>query len=208
MKKQSIIFIIVIFLLLLIGCQEQNEPTTDAPLNNFFANTELNYGEYVFIFEDVVERARALDLKDKTLEKWVIRALGDEKLSNKRDLTQDEALKIAKKNQAENQAWITVAEEKYEVKVTEEELDQWISAGPDQSEIPQQKAFADALKLSIEDLNHEFDRELYKQTLLWEKLIPVLEKKYETKDREVLLDKYMEQVEQEKKIQIKKTTGT
>jgi plasmid maintenance system antidote protein VapI len=193
---------------LLIGCQEQNEPTTDAPLNNFFANTELNYGEYVFIFEDLVERARALDLKDKTLEKWVIRALGDEKISNKRDLTQDEALKIAKKNQAENQAWITVAEEKYEVKVTEEELDQWISAGPDQSEIPQQKAFADALKLSIEDLNHEFDRELYKQTLLWEKLIPVLEKKYETKDREVLLDKYMEQVEQEKKIQIKKTTGT
>jgi plasmid maintenance system antidote protein VapI len=208
MKKQSIIFIIGIFLLLLIGCQEENEPTTDAPLNNFFANTELNYGEYVFIFEDLVERARALDLKDKTLEKWVIRALGDEKISNKRDLTQDEALKIAKKNQAENQAWITVAEEKYEVKVTEEELDQWISAGPDQSEIPQQKAFADALKLSIEDLNHEFDRELYKQTLLWEKLIPVLEKKYETKDREVLLDKYMEQVEQEKKIQIKKTTGT
>jgi hypothetical protein len=208
MKKQSIFFNIVIFLLLLIGCQEQNEPTTDAPLDNFFANTELNYGEYVFIFEDVVERARALNLKDKTLEKWVIRALGDEKLSNKRDLTQDEALKIAKENQAENQAWISVAEEKYEVIVTEEELDQWISAGPDQSEIPQQKAFADALKLSLEELNHEFDRELYKQTLLWEKLIPVLEKKYETKDREVLLDKYMEQVEQEKKIQIKKTTGT
>jgi plasmid maintenance system antidote protein VapI len=197
MKKQSLFFIIVIFLLLLIGCQEQNEPTTDAPLDNFFANTELNYGEYVFIFEDVVERARALNLKDKTLEKWVIRALGDEKLSNKRDLTQDEALKIAKENQAENQAWISVAEEKYEVIVTEEELDQWISAGPDQSEIPQQKAFADALKLSLEELNHEFDRELYKQTLLWEKLIPVLEKKYDTKDQEVLLDKYMEQVEKE-----------
>jgi plasmid maintenance system antidote protein VapI len=197
MKKQSIFFNIVIFLLLLIGCQEQNEPTTDAPLDNFFANTELNYGEYVFIFEDVVERARALNLKDKTLEKWVIRALGDEKLSNKRDLTQDEALKIAKENQVENQAWISVAEEKYEVIVTEEELDQWISAGPDQSEIPQQKAFADALKLSLEELNHEFDRELYKQTLLWEKLIPVLEKKYDTKDQEVLLDKYMEQVEKE-----------
>ncbi|MGM0836706.1 MAG: hypothetical protein ACQEV7_11135 [Bacillota bacterium] len=207
MKKQSIIFIIVIFLLLLIGCQEQNEPTTDAPLDNFFANTELNYGEYVFIFEDVVARAKAFDLEDKTLEKWVIRALGDEKLSNKRDLTPDEALKIAKKNQVENQAWITVAEEKYEVKVTEEELDQWISAGPDQTDIPQQKAFADALKLSLEELNHEFDRELYKQTLSWEKLIPVLEKKYETKDQEVLLDKYMEQVEQEKKNQMKKTTG-
>ncbi|MGD6833564.1 hypothetical protein ACQCT5_15445 [Sutcliffiella halmapala] len=199
MKKQSTIFIIVLFLLLLIGCQEQNEPSTDAPLDNIFANTELNYGEYVFIFEDVVGRAKAMELEDKTLEKWVIRAFGDEKLSNKRDLTPDEALKIAKENQAENQAWITVAEEKYDVKVTDEELDQWISAGPDQSDIPQQQAFADALKLSLEELNHEFDRELYKQTLSWEKLIPVLEKKYETNDQEILLDKYLEQVEQEEK---------
>ncbi|MCA1319298.1 hypothetical protein LC085_05165 [Bacillus tianshenii] len=197
MKKLSGIFNIVIFLLLLIGCQERNEPTRDAPLDNFFANTELNYGEYVVIFEDVVARAHAMGLEDKSLEKWVIRALGDEKLSNKRDLTQDEALKIAKENLAENQAWITVADEKYDVKVSEEELDQWISEGPDQSEIPQQKAFADALELSLVELNHEFDRELYKQTLLWEKLMPVLEKKYETEDQEALLDKFMKQVDKE-----------
>ncbi|MBM7622212.1 hypothetical protein JOC95_004127 [Bacillus tianshenii] len=197
MKKLSGIFNIVIFLFLLIGCQERNEPTRDAPLDNFFANTELNYGEYVVIFEDVVARAHAMGLEDKSLEKWVIRALGDEKLSNKRDLTQDEALKIAKENLAENQAWIIVANEKYDVKVSEEELDQWISEGPDQSEIPQQKAFADALELSLVELNHEFDRELYKQTLLWEKLIPVLEKKYETEDQEALLDKFMKQVDKE-----------
>lgn len=199
MKNLWNIFIIVIFLLMLIGCEEQVAPSEEAPLKNLFAHTDLNYGEYVFIFEDVVERARQMDIEDKALEKWVIRALGDEKLSNKRDLTAKEAIKSAKEGQMENLAWIKVAEEKYGVKVTQEELDQWIAAGPDQNEIPQQKAFAEALKLSLTELNHEFDRELYKQTLTWEKLIPVLEKKYETNDHEVLLDKYMEQVEQEKK---------
>lgn len=75
MKKLSSIFIIVIFLLMLIGCQERNELTRDAPLDNFFANTELNYGEYVVIFEDVVARAQAMELEDKPLEKRGIRAL-------------------------------------------------------------------------------------------------------------------------------------
>ncbi|WP_223700608.1 hypothetical protein [Sutcliffiella deserti] len=198
MEKLLVILFIVISPLMLTACQEQNDDTNEtAPLENLFSQTDLSYGEYVFIFEDIVNRTKSMNIEDESLEKWVIRALGDEKISNKRDLTKEEALEIAKENQELNTAWLAVAEKQYNVMVTEEELDNWIEEGPDQDIFPQQKAYAEALGLTVYQLNHGYDRELYEQTLVWEKLFSRLTEEYHTEDQNELLRQYQKEVKQE-----------
>ncbi|WP_211279040.1 hypothetical protein [Sutcliffiella halmapala] len=195
MKKQLCIFIIVSFLVLLTACQEQNDPAEKAPLENLFAQSELSYGEYLVIFKDVVSRVDAMNIQDPELKRWVIRAIGDEKLTNKRDLSEAEAMEKAQENYQQNKAWMTVAEKKYGITISDEELDIWLEEGPDQADIPLQKAYADALGLTIKELNRNFDRELYEPTLLWEKLIPVLEEEHGTTEREKLLEAFEKEVD-------------
>lgn len=195
MKKQLYVLIIVSFLILLTACQEQNEQFEKAPLEDLFAHNELSYGEYLAIFQDIVARTEAMNIQDKELKRWVIRAIGDEKITNKRDLSDQEAMEKAEANYQHSTAWKTVAENKYGITISDEELDKWLAEGPDQADIPIQNAYADALGLTIEELNRDFDRELYEPTLLWEKLIPVLEKEHGTTDREELLEAFQKEVD-------------
>ncbi|WP_226683363.1 hypothetical protein [Sutcliffiella horikoshii] len=202
MNKKLIIFIIVCMLSLLTACQEQketNEANEAGPLDGLFAGSELSYEEYTFIMEYIVDRAKEMEIENKELEKWVIRAIGDERLMNKRDLTKEEALEKAEYNQKYYETYMSVAENKYNVTVTEEELDSWISKGPDQSDIPQHKAYAEALGLTLEELNHDYDRDLYEQTMVMEKLQLVLQKEYDTSDVNEIRDEFNKEVEEQMK---------
>ncbi|MGD6991904.1 hypothetical protein [Sutcliffiella horikoshii] len=202
MNKKRIIFIIVCTLTLLTACQEQKE-TNDAneagPLDGLFAGSELSYEEYKFIMEFIVDRTKKMEIEDKKLEKWVIRAIGDERLMNKRDLTKEEALEKAEYNLKYYETFMSVAENKYNVTVTEEELDNWIAEGPDQSDVPQHKAYAEALDMTLVELNHDYDRDLYEQTMVMEKLQHVLIEKYETSDLEEVKNKFNKEVEAQMK---------
>ncbi len=199
MKKQLIISIIVCSLIMLTACGEQKETNEPGPLDGLFAGTELSYEEYKFIMEHIVDRAKKMEIEDKVIEKWVIRAIGDERLMNKRDLTKEEALEKAEDNHNYYEAFISVAENIYGISVSEEELDAWIAEGPDQSEFPQQKAYAEALGMTLEELNHEYDRDLYKQTVMMEKLQPVLQKEYGTTDGDEVNKKFNEEIEDQLK---------
>lgn len=199
MKKQLIISIIVCSLIMLTACGEQKETNEAGPLDGLFAGTELSYDEYKFIMEHIVDRAKKMEIENKELEKWVIRALGDERLMNKRDLTKEEALEKAEYNLNYYETFMSLAENEYNVTVSEEELDAWITAGPDQNEFPQQKAYAEALDITIEELNHEYDRDLYKQTMLMEKLQPVLQEEFGTTDGNEINEKFNEEIENQMK---------
>ncbi|KMJ58218.1 hypothetical protein AB685_09905 [Bacillus sp. LL01] len=195
MKKQLVISIIVCSLIMLTACGEQKETNEPGPLDGLFAGTELSYDEYKFIMEHIVDRAREMEIENKELEKWVIRVIGDERLMNKRDLTKEEAMEKADYNLKYYEAFMSVAENKYNVSVSEDELDAWIKEGPDQSEFPQQKAYAEALNMTLEELNHEYDRDLYKQTIMMEKLQPVLQEAYGTTDGDEVGEKFNEEIE-------------
>ncbi|TYS61169.1 hypothetical protein FZC74_02530 [Sutcliffiella horikoshii] len=202
MNKKRIIFIIVCTLTLLTACQEQketNEANETGPLDGLFAGSELSYEEYKFIMEFIVDRTKEMEIEDKKLEKWVIRAIGDERLMNKRDLTKEEALEKAAYNLKYYETFMSVAENKYNVTVTEEELDNWIAEGPDQSDVPQHKAYAEALGLTLEELNHDYDRDLYEQTMVMEKLQPLLHEEYDTSDVDEVRDRFNKEVEEQMK---------
>ncbi|WP_010192287.1 hypothetical protein [Bacillus sp. m3-13] len=202
MNKKRIIFIIVCTLTLLTACQEQketNEANEAGPLDGLFAGSELSYEEYKFIMEFIVDRTKEMEIEDKKLEKWVIRAIGDERLMNKRDLTKEEALEKAEYNLKYYETFMSVAENKYNVTVTEEELDNWIAEGPDQSDVPQHKAYAEALGLTLEELNHDYDRDLYEQTMVMEKLQPLLHEEYDTSDVDEVRDRFNKEVEEQMK---------
>ncbi|QFT88479.1 hypothetical protein FIU87_07480 [Bacillus sp. THAF10] len=194
MKKLLYTIIIVCIFIMLIGCQQQEESNEGGPLDGLFQGLDLSYNEYKYIFEDVVQRGKSMNV-DNGLEKWVIRALGDEKLTNKRDLTKEEATKQAEYAKSYYEALEEVSEEKYNISISDAELDEWISNGPDQHEFPQQRAYAEALGLTVKQLNHEYDKDLYHQTVLYERLIPVLQKEYGTQDGEILREKFHKEVE-------------
>lgn len=195
MKKQLVISIIVCTLVLLTACGEQKETNEPGPLDGLFAGTELSYEEYKPIMEHIVDRVQNMNIDNPLLEKWVIRAVGDERLMNKRDLTKEEALEKAEYNLKYYETFMTVAQNKYDISISEEELDAWIEEGPDQSEFPQQKAYAEALDLTLEELNHEYDRDLYEQSMVMVKLQLVLHEEYDTPDVEEVRDRFHEEVE-------------
>ena len=201
MKKIVIIFIIgIISIILSTGCQSNTDNQIPIKMKSLEEQMQIQnsytYDDYKKVYEEVLLEAEKFDIKDATLKKWVIRTLGQEKLSYETDLTQDQVLRLSKERMDKDKAWREIAAKEYGIKVTDTEIDQYIKAGPDTIDAPKQmKAFADVLGLSIEDLNHLFDRDLYEKNLIWGKLIPKLEEKYSSNDNKILLQKYDEEVE-------------
>ncbi|MCA1054028.1 hypothetical protein LCM10_03430 [Rossellomorea aquimaris] len=120
--------------------------------------------------------------------------VAQESLSYETELTDDQVMELAKRNRDLDEAWKTHANEGYGITVTPEEVDDYIKEGPDTSDLPQHQAYADALGLSLEELNHDFDRDLYEKNVIWLKLQPVLEKKYDTANNNELVKRYEEEV--------------
>ncbi|WBL17229.1 hypothetical protein [Sutcliffiella sp. NC1] len=196
MRLKSFIAILVVSIVLSACQQAELEENTPAPLEHLFLNADLNYEEYKIILQDVVQNVKNMDIDDPNLEKWVIRVIGDEKLMNKRDLSKEEALQSATERYEYITVWKDHARTTYNIVLTDEEVNTWIENNVVTSEdIPQQKAFAEALGLTIEQLIVEWDRDLYEQQVYWEKLIPLLEEKYETSDLQVLSEKYESEIE-------------
>ncbi|CAG9620512.1 hypothetical protein [Sutcliffiella rhizosphaerae] len=195
MKKHLVTSIIVCSLLLLTACQQEEIINEPAPLDGLFDGMELSYNEYKFILDDVVERGKKMELEDKDLEKWVIRAIGDEKLMNKRDLSEEEAIEKGEYAKQYYEALVEISTTKYSVTISDKELGTWIEEEVEPHEFPQQKAYADALNLTIKELNHEYDRDLYRQTMIYEKIFPLLQDEYDTNDSDVIREEFHKEVE-------------
>ena len=153
----------------------------------------FTFDDYKKLFDDAIIEANQFDVEEP-LRKWVIRTLAEEKLYYETDLTDAQVIALSTEAMEQDVSWKTVARETYNIHVIDDEIDRFIEQGPDQSDLPIHLAYASALGLSLQELNHQFDRDLYEKNTIWLRLIPVLEKKYETTDNNKLVERYEAEV--------------
>ncbi|MRX74270.1 hypothetical protein GJU40_19310 [Bacillus lacus] len=145
--------------------------------NSTIEPTKVEFKEYLNDFEQTASP----QFEDGLEKKLAQRAFVELKQSkNKIDLKN---LKKEVKEQAEfDKAWVKYAEDEYGIKVTPQEIDEWISNGPDKFPVDTQKAYAEALGMSLKELNHTYYRDQYEKWVMWEKLSPLVAEKYGIKE--------------------------
>ncbi|MCA0147182.1 hypothetical protein LCD52_00115 [Rossellomorea vietnamensis] len=200
MKFLKLVPYFVTALFLITGCQSSDNADIEVKMKS---NEELKeiadtytYEDYKRVLEEAVAEADEFE-KDGKLNKWIIRTLAQEKLNYKTDLAAEQVIKLAEKSLEEDKVWKSIAEDKYGITVTEAEVDKYIKDGPDTFDLPQMRAYANVLGLSLEELNHNFDRDIYEKNVIWLKLKPDLEKKYGITDNNKQVEKYEEEVEKQ-----------
>jgi hypothetical protein len=200
MKFLKLVAYCVTALFLFTGCQSSDDAEIEVKMKSNEELKEISdtytYEDYKRVLEEVVAEANEFE-KDGKLNKWIIRTLAQEKLNYETDLTDEQVIKLAEKSLEQDKVWKSIAEDKYGVTVTETEVDKYIKEGPDTFDLPQMQAYADALGLSLEELNHNFDRDIYEKNVIWLQLKPELEKKYGITDNNKQVDKYEEEVEKQ-----------
>ncbi|MBM7578199.1 hypothetical protein [Jeotgalibacillus terrae] len=198
MRTNNLFILFAAVIVILTGCQSSANTVEEIQMKSEEEQQQIldgyTYEDYKKVFEESVSETDSLEA-DAQLKKWVIRTLAQEKLYYETDLTDKQVIEISKEAMQEDQVWKTIAKDEYGVSVTEEEIDTFIEQGPDTSELPQHLAYADALDLSLEELNHNFDRDIYERNVIWLKLIPELKKKYDITKNNELVEKYEEEVE-------------
>ncbi|TYR75797.1 hypothetical protein FZC79_09255 [Rossellomorea vietnamensis] len=197
LKLTKLLTLVVPVIFLITGCQTKEKAELEIEMKSEEEQQKIleTYilEDYKKVFDEAVSEANKLE-SDEQLNKWIIRTLANEKLLYETELTDEEVLDLAEREMEEYEVWISIAKEEYGITVTDEEIDEFIKEGPDTSDLPQHQAYADALGLTLEELNHDFDRDLYKKNVIWLKLKPQLEKKYGTNDNNKQIEKYEEEV--------------
>ncbi|MGM0845679.1 MAG: hypothetical protein ACQEUT_11935 [Bacillota bacterium] len=198
MKYFKIAALYVIGLALVTGCQSNEYTEVEVKMKSDEELKEIadtyTYEDYLGILEKAVIQANEFH-EDEELHKWITRVLAQEKLYYETDLTEKQVITLAQNDFEKDKAWKAIAEEKYGVTVTEAEVDDYIKEGPDTLDLPLHQAYAEVLGLSSEELNHQYDRDIYKKNVMWLKLKPKLEKKYGITDNNKQIEKYEEEVE-------------
>lgn len=184
-------------IILITGCQSNANTGVEIKMKNEEEQKEIldtyTFDDYKKVLDEVVADANKFE-EDEQLKKWIIRTLAQEKLYYETDLTDEQVVTLSKQAMEEDKAWKTIAKDEYGITVTKEEVDNFIKEGPDTSDLPQHLAFAEALGLTLEELNHDFDRDIYEKNVIWLKLKPELEKKYDITDNNKQVEKYEEEV--------------
>lgn len=212
-RKLTLLGLTTIFLL--IGCQEEVNNQIDAQTEVDIESISIEkqeeqrrtytYEDYKVIFDRAVVESEKFKENDELLKKWLIRILAEEQLLYKTDLTEKQVLQVARQRMHESEMWKDFAKDQYGISFTEEELDQFITEGPekdllsnsedlDESSRIQYQAYSVALGLTLKDLIRQFDRDLHERNVIWLKLRPKLEKKYEIGDNNRLLEKFQEEI--------------
>lgn len=122
--------------------------------------------------------------KEEELNKWVLRVLIDAKYFENEDMSVGTALSQAIKRIKFEEAWLELAETKYGITYSDEEVDEFIRKGPDSNPTNEQIEYAESLGLTLEQLNHEYDRLFYVKQIVWTKLAPIIQEKYGLKEFE------------------------
>ncbi|NGP45102.1 hypothetical protein G4V62_09070 [Bacillaceae bacterium SIJ1] len=116
-----------------------------------------------------------------SVDKTIFRLNVENKLSN---ANQTNVNMLAKEYVNHYAKALSIAEEVYGVTVSEDEVTQYIDAHIVNVKSEEKEAYAKALGLTSAELDYRFDRDIYVMDTLWNKLIPVLMKKYPQKENE------------------------
>ncbi|MEV9641329.1 hypothetical protein ABZ756_11525 [Mammaliicoccus sciuri] len=79
---------------------------------------------------------------------------------------------------------LRVAKEEYGIRVAEEEVTEFIKKNVAIVRSKEKKNYAEALGLTLYQLDYQFDRDFYVMDVLWEKLMPIVTKNYPKQDGE------------------------
>lgn len=187
-------------MIIISGCQSKANTQVEIKMKSEEEQKEIvdtyTFDDYKKVFDEAVSEANKLE-DDEQLRKWIIRTLAQEKVYYETDLTDVQVIELSKQAMEREKVWKSIAKVEYGINVTDEEIDHYIKEGPDTSDLPQHLAYADALGLSLEELNHDFDRDIYEKNVIWLKLKPELEKKYATTDNNQQVERYEEEVKKQ-----------
>lgn len=129
------------------------------------------------MWKNAINMANGQKQSDNQLQKWIIRGIMEESVEGK-TANMGTVVKAAKEKYAFETAWLEVATEQYKITYTAEEVDEWIKNGPDMYPLPAMEVQAKALGLTLEEMNHSYDRDFYVKWVVWDKLLPVVAEKY------------------------------
>ncbi|MGK7379783.1 hypothetical protein ACSFXN_18355 [Planococcus sp. 1R117A] len=129
------------------------------------------------MWKNAINMANGQKQSDNQLQKWIIRGIMEESVEGN-TANMGDVVKAAKKKYAFETAWLKLATEQYKITYTDAEVDEWIKNGPDMYPVPAMEAQAKALGLTLEEMNHSYDRDFYVKWVIWDKLLPVLAEKY------------------------------
>ncbi|WP_316569409.1 hypothetical protein [Neobacillus sp. YIM B06451] len=192
------LLLIAAAVLLSSGCEAKAGTEVQIKMKSFEEQREIletyTLEDYKTIYENVLNEASRLE-KDENLQKWVIRTLVQENLLFNTDLSDKQVKALAKQAMEKDKLWKSIAKDQYEIKASDAEIDRYIEAGPDTSDLPQHLAIAETMNMNLVEYNHNFDRDIYEKAVIWQKLKPKLEKKYNTTNNETLVEKFEEEVE-------------
>lgn len=187
-------------MIIISGCQSKANTQVEIKMKSEEEQKEIvdtyTFDDYKKVFDEAVSEANKLE-DDEQLRKWIIRTLAQEKVYFETDLTDVQVIELSKQAMERDKVWKSIAKNEYGIIVTDEEIDHYIKEGPDTSDLPQHLAYADALGLSLEELNHDFDRDIYEKNVIWLKLKPKLEKKYATTDNNQQVERFEKEVKKQ-----------
>ena len=197
--RVNILLLSVMMVVLLTGCQSKEDEDIEMKMKSIEQQQEMldtfTYDDYKVFYDEIIAEAEKHVGEDELLKKWMIRTLGMGVFYYETDLTTEQALQLSKQAVQEYEAWKSIALNNYGITVDEAEIDQYIEEGPDTSmDLPAQTAFADALGITVKELNHTFDRDFYEKYVIWQKLTPLLKEKYNTENNDELVEKYEKEV--------------
>lgn len=190
----------IVAILLLSGCQSSaDEGVEGSQTENQGVDQveDYTFEDYKAMFKDSVSEAEAFEVQEDNLEKWIARTIYQSKRNGNDNVKEEAVLEQAKEALQQQEDRKRYAQETYGVQVTEEEVDRYIEEGPDQLDVMEQKAAAEAIGMTPEEFNHTYDRDHYEMAVLYEKLLPELRKKYDEVSDGNLIERFKEEVEKE-----------
>jgi hypothetical protein len=125
----------------------------------------------------VVNRIEEANISEQELHNYILWSLLLAEVYNY-DVSIEEAVSKAKEKYDYDKAWLEVAKSHYEIEYTDEEVDQAIADGPDAHEVPSMQLMADALGMSLYEMNYIYIRKIHIMGVIWEKLQPKVIEKY------------------------------
>ncbi|GGD25562.1 hypothetical protein [Pontibacillus salipaludis] len=187
---------------LLSGCQSvtSEEAKAGEPEDKDQAvmkEKEYTFEEYKEMFQESVSEAEAFGVHDEGVEKWMTRIIYQSKRNGNDNVKEEMVLEQAKESVQQQKDWKSYAKETYDVQVMEGEVDRYIEEGPDQMEVMEQQAAAEALGMTSVEFNHSFDRDHYEMAVLFEKLIPKLREEYDESSPGNLIERFKKEAEKD-----------
>lgn len=130
----------------------------------------------------LITTSKKKDDVPEQLKKWVIREMIDTKYFENKDLSIEQSIVIAKERMTFEHAWLQLAETTYGITYDDNEVEDFIKKGPDANPTKMQLDYAQSLGLTLEELNHHYDRVFYVKHVVWNKLAPKIQEKYQLKE--------------------------